>query len=656
MLGFFKNLLRKPLRRSAEAASGPADIPASSVADAPAAPPAANARTAPARKHPATGNGRVIEVSLQRILATLPLELQPRVREADVGDMTITVSLEKVLAQLSRGAVRITFGELRHCAPEVFTSESDRDRVLVSLPLAEILSRLNPALITRRRTQRQVEVPAEISSPFDAHGRGLVFAIGPAKPESPSAFSGGPARHVAPTPPAPGAPGRSNLVAARSPAAPGATPMSVPPARLNLTAAATPAPPSGVIPPPGQPSAPPPIAQRSPAPAEAVPKPIAPTRISPKPVVTPIAPAAPKAPVAPKAPAPPPPSSIPFSVSPKPLTPERPAQQPPVKPPAVPEPAAAEPPSPEPVAPLPAPADLKLQEQAAPAEPPKPTAPVTTGEPVLVKLTTVAEGWPEPVRKEIVALRLVDASVALPAHVVEQALKQGRVVFSWKMLRSWVKPAPTVTESANDSTVVELPLKVVAPLFLAKQKAQPHQKVAIDEDIPNLFFGFPQPETGTPVAQATARPADTNFYVWDESSDTVRMHESEVKRGPSPGTKFVAKYATPNEVVSRAAALDGVNGALIALPDGLMVANRLPPEMNADTLAAFLPQIFGKVSQCTKELRMGELNNLNFTVGNVPWKIFRVNAIFFAAFGRAGEPLPTAQLAALAAELDHKPK
>ena len=50
------------------------------------------------------------------------------------------------------------------------------------------------------------------------------------------------------------------------------------------------------------------------------------------------------------------------------------------------------------------------------------------------------------------------------------------------------------------------------------------------------------------------------------------------------------------------------------------------------------------------------VNNLNFTVGNVPWKIFRVNAIFFAAFGRAGEPLPTAQLAALAAELDHKPK
>ncbi len=55
-------------------------------------------------------------------------------------------------------------------------------------------------------------------------------------------------------------------------------------------------------------------------------------------------------------------------------------------------------------------------------------------------------------------------------------------------------------------------------------------------------------------------------------------------------------------------------------------------------------------------MRMGELNNLSFTVGNTPWTIFRVSAIFFAAFGRVGEPLPTAQLAALASELDHRPR
>jgi hypothetical protein len=51
---------------------------------------------------------------------------------------------------------------------------------------------------------------------------------------------------------------------------------------------------------------------------------------------------------------------------------------------------------------------------------------------------------------------------------------------------------------------------------------------------------------------------------------------------------------------------------------------------------------------------MGSLDNLNFTVGGVPWRIFRVNAVYFAVFGRAGGQLPDVQLAALAAELDRK--
>jgi predicted regulator of Ras-like GTPase activity (Roadblock/LC7/MglB family) len=301
---------------------------------------------------------------------------------------------------------------------------------------------------------------------------------------------------------------------------------------------------------------------------------------------------------------------------------------------------------------------------STPAAPTPPTArPPAESNPLLVSLISLADGWPEAVRQELVQLNLVDARVALPTEVVERALKQGRVAFTWKTLRSWIKPAPLPVVSAHDNSVLELPLKIVAPPFLALQKeaAKLQKKVTVDDEIPNLFFGFPGPESGrTTVASAAspaaAKSADTNFYVWDDSSDRAHVPEDEARRSFSPGTRFVAKYATPNEVVSRAAALDGVTGALIALPDGLMVASRLSPDLNGDTLAAFLPQIFGKVNQCTKELRMGELNNVNFTVGNVPWKIFRVNAIFFAAFGRAGEPLPTAQLAALAAELDHKPK
>jgi predicted regulator of Ras-like GTPase activity (Roadblock/LC7/MglB family) len=275
-------------------------------------------------------------------------------------------------------------------------------------------------------------------------------------------------------------------------------------------------------------------------------------------------------------------------------------------------------------------------------------------------LAPLAEAWPEPVRKEIVQLGLVDAKVALPMELIDRALRQGRVSFTWRMVRAWLRPSPPPSVSPNDGTILELPLKIVAPLFLAKQReaSKPQAKLTVDEDIPNLFFGFPQPDSAPGGAAATARSSDTNYYVRDEL-DGARVAEPgdhAAQTGPSAGTRFVTKYATPNEIVSRAAALDGVAGALIALPDGLLVASRIPGDFNPDTLAAFLPQIFSKVSQCTKELRMGDLNNLNFTVGNVPWKIFRVNAIYFAAFGRAAEAMPTSQLAALAAELDHKPR
>jgi predicted regulator of Ras-like GTPase activity (Roadblock/LC7/MglB family) len=546
MLGCVKNLLRKWVETPEE------DQPALAVGAAPS--PRRRIVMAPLlegearQKNGGHQNGRGIELPLQLILSGLPLELRPRLIQPDAGALTISIPLEKVLAQLSRGSVKITFGELRQAAPDLFSPEEDRDRVLVPLPLGEILARLNPALITRRRVQKQVEVPAEICSPFDQRSQGLIFSVGPTKPESVPTSAPAP-RHLPPPSPVSIAPAaRGGLAFAPTPPPPGAAPPSAP--AMNSASRAL-------------------------------------REFSSSPPTAPVPPA-------PTAPTPP-----------------------------------------------------------SPSDP----------NPLLVGLTSLAESWPEAVRQELVQLNLVDARVALPTEVVERALKQGRVAFTWKTLRSWIRPSPLPAVSAHDSLVLELPLKVVAPPFLARQKeaAKLQKRVSVDDDIPNLFFGSPRPEASSAVAvpaasPAVGRPTDTNFYVWDDTSDRARIQEDETKRGPTPGTKFVAKYATPNEVVSRAAALDGVAGALIALPDGLMVASRLSPDLNGDTLAAFLPQIFGKVNQCTKELRMGELNNVNFTVGNIPWKIFRVNAIFFAAFGRAGEPLPTAQLAALATELDHRPK
>jgi predicted regulator of Ras-like GTPase activity (Roadblock/LC7/MglB family) len=274
-----------------------------------------------------------------------------------------------------------------------------------------------------------------------------------------------------------------------------------------------------------------------------------------------------------------------------------------------------------------------------------------------------------------------------------------------------IKPTPPPA-SIHDGVELELPLKVIAPLFLTRQKAAPRQQQAVlpPADIPILFFGFPQPqaeapapETPMPKAQQAEAPvkapalettvlkarraeapvlerpapeapikapepeinrptlkpvdaklADSNYYMWGENNDAARADETEYKHPQKPATDFTSRYATPQEIITRAMALPGIAGSLVALPDGLKVASQIPSDLNADTLAAFLPQIYDRVSQCTKELRMGALNNFNFTVGNVPWKIFRVNAVYFAAFGRAGEALPTAQLAALAAELNRK--
>jgi len=292
-------------------------------------------------------------------------------------------------------------------------------------------------------------------------------------------------------------------------------------------------------------------------------------------------------------------------------------------------------------------------------------------------LAMLSESWPEVLRAEIEQSHLSGATLSLPLRIIEPALKQGRIVFPWKVLRSFIHDA-AASPSAHDGMMLELPLSVIAPLFVARQKEAnaARQKIELDENIPNLFFGFPQPDSPAEEEPADPTPAsqeapeeiftpaqkskqagvpDTNFYVWGDSNEAPQVDETEFKRkDPSVGTEFLSRYATPNEIVSRAAALEGVLGALVALPDGLMVASKLSADLNGDTLAAFLPHIFGKVSQCTKELRMGELNNLNFTVGNVPWKIYRVNSIFFAAFGRAGQALPTAQLSALAAELDRK--
>ena len=108
---------------------------------------------------------------------------------------------------------------------------------------------------------------------------------------------------------------------------------------------------------------------------------------------------------------------------------------------------------------------------------------------------------------------------------------------------------------------------------------------------------------------------------------------------------------TPNEIVQKTSGLRGVAGALIAMPDGLLVAGQLPAGLSGETIAAFLPQMFGRMTQYTKELKFKETDNLTLIVENVPLQIYKTGNLYFAVLGRAGEILPQLQLKIIAAAL-----
>ena len=594
------------------------------------------------------GNG--VTSPLHTIIAVLPLELKTRIQQTMVAEINVTIPLDRILIQLGSGSVRMSYGELRALAPNVFSNSPDLDQSEFALPLNEILPQINPALIARRMSQKHVQVPEDIHGPFgkDLAGVAVADLRSAAKPMAAS-----PAPMAAPK---------------ISPRPVQANPVPMNPIPMK---------PAPMTPPAMKPV---PMAPPTPMPSPAAirpAQPIAPAQPLKPATPVPFKPAAPATPAPTPANDPDPIPMVPFrsSITSTP-TPRPPTATPPAAPPvrpvmpasrgvgATPLPAAA---SRLPVNPGNGNGNGNGRAASVPHTPQAmPAAAAAQEASLAVPLRMLSESWPEVLRSEIQQLNLTEAAVALPVRFVEPALKQGKVGFTWKVLRSWIRPATLPTVSAHDGMMLELPLPVIAPLFLTrhKQAPQPAQRVQVDENIPNLFFGFPQGESAAdtleeqavapapvepvalvaPVApaaqeeepeanfaptvkQTKAGSADTNFYVWGETSDAPQVDESAEKKA-TPGTDFLSRYATPNEVVSRAAALEGVAGALIALPDGLMVASQLPADLNGDTLAAFLPQIFGKVSQCTKELRMGELNNLNFTVGNVPWKIFRVNAVY----------------------------
>lgn len=544
-----------------------------------------------------------ILLPLAGLVASLPVELQQRVLMDRVSDVSIAFPLDKILAQLSQGLVRVNFGEIRQAEPVAFTGGSDRDYVMITLPLNELISRLGPALLTLK-TRKPVEIPAEIASPFGLRGEGLSVSKTPGASGTPgTSFATRPrgAQSPAPVPPAADPRARGNVTSIKRPAPPG-----MPPGTSFIHRTPPVAPPGTSF-----------IHRTPPGNGASLP-----------------------------------PGKSPVSKPPIGYAPMGGFAQPAHTAPEI-------------------TAHGSNGNGGGAHSPIVPTP--AQANPFNVAFSIIEESLPEAIRLEAAQLEeIADAKLSLPAEQVADGMKRGKIAFTWKQLRSWLLPAVPFVPSAHDGLVVVLPLALIAPLFLSRQKEQGavQKRVIVDQKIPNLFFGFPQPEAAAPVATPAPvvppipvvpapKTPETNYFIFDDDKEQAfpeaePSYAAKPVKPATPGTTFASRRATPNEIVMKASLLEGVYGALVALPDGLLVAAKLDPALNGETLAALIPQMYSRLSGCTKELRMGELNNLNFTVGNVPWKIFRVNGIFFAAFGCAGESLPTGHLTELARELDYK--
>ncbi|HXA44367.1 MAG TPA: hypothetical protein VNZ25_02575 [Candidatus Angelobacter sp.] len=687
--GLFRSLLGKTDNSQPEKNSAPAS-PVANPSATPAQPQPAQAHASPNYYSsqnpipPDPDHPDEIGISLVAIASSLPMDLKAKLVGNPAPGRMVYLPVEYVISQLAFGAVRISFGELRMLVPGIFVSNlnTNFDNRQVTLPLSEILARINPALLARRPATQKLEVAEDITGPFGGHGRGVTFSDQPLK--GPVASPATPSRSVKPE-----LPGLSKRDIKPAPVQSPSREFK-PAAPVNLAPPSMPAPPR--------------IPADSGRPSKngngnvigratdngngnghgngngngngsgngigngRGPGQVDKTKNDAAPVLPPFK----------------------FSTN-------------PVPPPAAPArlPVAAVPP---PVPSIPAPS-APVSMQASGSAPKRAAGPQPS---FSVWLQELSEKWPNEVKAEIVAQGLANSKVPLPMSVVEPGLKRGRVTLAWRELRTYIDP--NSPPSTVDDLELDLPLNVIAPGFLATQRkisaqaqAQAQERVAVSEEIPNLFFGFPQPETPAPPAPAapayptkspvsaptppgtTFRPnplprmapasgeassgvapvvplqqpqrsGDTNIFSPDGNVAPLSGDSGFLTRKPSPPTDFLSRQMQPKDVVAHALALPGVAGAVVALADGLRVAGQVPPEFNADTVAAFLPQIYERVNQCTRELRMGALNNVSFTVGDAPWKIFRVNSIYFAVFGRGDEQFPKFELAQLAAGLNRKSK
>jgi predicted regulator of Ras-like GTPase activity (Roadblock/LC7/MglB family) len=305
-----------------------------------------------------------------------------------------------------------------------------------------------------------------------------------------------------------------------------------------------------------------------------------------------------------------------------------------------------------------APAGVRPVDAAKPAE----VAPKKTGvaesdqAPLVLPVSELCGGWPEAVLAEMAALFPGNATVALPAGPVGAGLGKGKVNFPWGDFRRWVIPAVAAPAQAPEETLLALPLRVLAPAFLKHTKSGASRKrLTIDESIPALFGGGP-PKKESSFLPAAPAEVKLEFAPAPQAAQSV----PEISIAPEPQEprtvgeifgKADKESWSPGEIVRELVGLPNVAGAIIALEEGLVVAESLPDFMKGEVVAAFLPQVFSRLNLYSGEMNLGQIDDLLLRTHGSYFQIYRLGLVFFAVLGEKGQNLPLSQLQVIAEEL-----
>ncbi len=259
----------------------------------------------------------------------------------------------------------------------------------------------------------------------------------------------------------------------------------------------------------------------------------------------------------------------------------------------------------------------------------------SNGEGLEVPLKSLVKNWPEAIQQEIQSNNLSGAAVMFQLDSLEQDLKKGKIVVTWRQLASMLKPSPPNINAVSADLSLELPLKAIVPPLLAKRKlARPSSTITIPDNIPSIFTktGTAAEQPATPTSAPAIKPVGLPL--------------------PDPSAPIgLPSINSPAGILKPLEKVEGVLGALVSAHDGLFIAGRLPSHLKPDTVAAFLPQLLSRVQQTFSEMQKADIQILAFSVSDGDWHLARAGKYYLLVITKPGTEFSSAQIKELVEKL-----